>query len=145
MRTAARVTLRDGLLELSITGREAVAVGRAGDDAADAVDRRIVSLGLVRVTPWTEHPIGDRAFMWTFDVDEVGAPFGVMPPGRWYPQHPPRLPLESADDYTNRLLAGGVYDHRRGRQCSIGWHAECSDPSGLGCQCPCHREEGGHA
>ncbi len=48
---SARVTLRDGLLALSITGRETVVIGRAGDDAADAVDRQIVSIGLARVTP----------------------------------------------------------------------------------------------
>ena len=24
------------------------------------------------------------------------------------------------------------------RQCSIGWHSECSDPDGDECTCPCH-------
>lgn len=24
------------------------------------------------------------------------------------------------------------------RQCSLGWHMECSDPSGDDCQCGCH-------
>lgn len=26
------------------------------------------------------------------------------------------------------------------RQCSIGWHDECSDPEGDHCKCPCHTE-----
>jgi hypothetical protein len=29
------------------------------------------------------------------------------------------------------------------RQCSIGWHAECSDPGGERCRCACHGEQGG--
>jgi len=28
------------------------------------------------------------------------------------------------------------------RQCSIGWHAECSDPQGTRCKCTCHDEGG---
>jgi hypothetical protein len=63
--------------------------------------------------------------------------------GRWYPNRPPAFPGESDDAYTNRLLGIGdtyPYDHRRGRQCSIGWHEECSDPSGASCECPCHPE-----
>ena len=24
------------------------------------------------------------------------------------------------------------------RQCSIGWHEECSDPDGARCRCSCH-------
>jgi hypothetical protein len=66
-------------------------------------------------------------------------------PGKWYPKMPPMLDGETIDEYTNRLTgADGTgrrpYDHRRNRQCSIGWHEECSDPSGETCECPCHRE-----
>lgn len=31
------------------------------------------------------------------------------------------------------------YPQRRHRQCSIGYHFECSDPAGEVCGCPCHR------
>jgi len=63
--------------------------------------------------------------------------------GRWYPEAPPPLPDETTDEYTDRVTgADGTgrrpFDHPRNRQCSIGWHDECSDPSGLGCKCPCH-------
>lgn len=85
-------------------------------------------------------------------------------PARWYPNQPPMLDGETPDEYTNRLLGAGghayPYDHRRGRQCSIGWHAECSQRYGLqtlarltddgirfehltfgeGCECPHHAE-----
>lgn len=66
---------------------------------------------------------------------------------RWFPEMPPALPGESDDAYTNRLTGadqtGRVpYDHSRNRQCSIGWHAECSDPAGASCECPCHTPEG---
>lgn len=30
------------------------------------------------------------------------------------------------------------YPQRRNRQCSIGYHEECSDPDGDSCGCPCH-------
>lgn len=64
--------------------------------------------------------------------------------GRWYPNMPPRLPGEGRDAYTDRLTgADGTgrvpYDHQRNRQCSIGWHEECSDRDHSGqCQCPHH-------
>lgn len=69
----------------------------------------------------------------------------VIERGRWYPNMPPALPGETDDQYTNRLTgADGAdripYDHRRNRQCSIGWHEKCSDPDGEQCQCPCHWE-----
>jgi hypothetical protein len=56
---------------------------------------------------------------------------------------PPLLTGETLDEYTNRLTgADGTgrrpYKHRN-RQCSIGWHGECSDPSGERCECPCHK------
>lgn len=64
---------------------------------------------------------------------------------RWYPAPPPELDGEDDSTYTNRLL--GVYgddqrpyNHRRNRQCSIGYHTECSDWSGAECKCPCHEE-----
>lgn len=31
-----------------------------------------------------------------------------------------------------------IYTPRRNRQCSIGYHAECTDPDGETCGCPCH-------
>lgn len=64
---------------------------------------------------------------------------------RWYPEMPPMLPGEASEQYTDRLTgADGTgrrpYDHPRNRQCSIGYHGECSDPNGYRCKCPCHRE-----
>ena len=58
---------------------------------------------------------------------------------------PPALPGEDAGQYTDRLTgADGTgrrpYDHKRNRQCSIGYHGECSDPQGETCECPCHPE-----
>lgn len=32
-----------------------------------------------------------------------------------------------------------VYTPSRNRQCSIGYHEECSDPDGESCGCPCHQ------
>lgn len=69
------------------------------------------------------------------------------PPAEWYPEMPPKLPGETDGDYTDRLTGadrtGRVpYDHKRFRQCSIGWHGECSDPDGEECECPCHRQPG---
>lgn len=76
--------------------------------------------------------------------------------GAHYPDVPPMLPGESASEYTDRLTgADGTgrrpYDHERYRQCSIGYHNECSERretvvSG-GCECPCHvdRNEGPQA
>lgn len=64
--------------------------------------------------------------------------------GRYYPEMPPYLPDESPEHYSDRLCwvygADQVpYDHRRNRQCSLGWHEECTDPAGEVCECPCHR------
>jgi len=47
-------------------------------------------------------------------------------------------PGETADERTDRINASGR-ELGRNRQCSIGWHDECSDPDGDVCQCPCHR------
>lgn len=72
----------------------------------------------------------------------------VIERGRWYPEMPPALPGEDDDHYTDRLVGCygpelRPYDHRRNRQCSIGWHEECSERHTAGarrCQCPCHEE-----
>jgi len=68
---------------------------------------------------------------------------GTVERARWYPKQPPMLPGEDQFAYTDRLTGadrtGRVpYDHDRNRQCSIGWHMECSDPAGDVCMCPCH-------
>jgi hypothetical protein len=60
---------------------------------------------------------------------------------------PPKLKGETADQYTDRLTGADKtnrvpYKERRNRQCSIGYHDECSDPKGGQCQCPCHKMEG---
>jgi hypothetical protein len=56
------------------------------------------------------------------------------------------LPQERGEDdfaWTNRLLVAG---RERGywRQCSIGWHDECSVTRGYAapgaCKCPCHTQ-----
>jgi hypothetical protein len=63
--------------------------------------------------------------------------------GRYYPEMPPAFPGETDDEYTDRLTGADQtdrrpYDHKRFRQCSIGYHKECTDPSGEYCKCPCH-------
>lgn len=71
--------------------------------------------------------------------------------GRWYPGPAPTLPGETSGQYTNRLTGADKtgrepYDHKRFRQCSIGYHTECSCradyPLGAatGCECPCHTD-----
>ena len=52
-------------------------------------------------------------------------------------QRTPREPDESDSEMTDRHIREGA---KRGmnRQCSIGWHEECSDPDGEDCRCPCH-------
>lgn len=91
--------------------------------------------------------------------DLLGTPAASQQPpepgqGRWYPEMPPALPGETDEQYTDRLTgADGTnrrpYDHRRNRQCSIGYHDECSDRADRsrartradgGCECPCHYE-----
>jgi hypothetical protein len=80
---------------------------------------------------------------------------------RWWPRKPPKLPGEDSAAYTNRLIgctADGTpapgdypYDHPRNRQCSIGFHDECSEnrlpelatdaelrASDRSCHCPHH-------
>lgn len=49
-----------------------------------------------------------------------------------------RLDGETPEAWTDRLLAiAGEQAHTK-RQCSIGWHLECSDPKGEECRCTCH-------
>jgi hypothetical protein len=66
---------------------------------------------------------------------------------RWYPSPAPALDGEDAGAYTDRLTGADKtdrrpYDHPRNRQCSIGYHMECSawrdDDSA--CGCPCHSD-----
>jgi len=64
----------------------------------------------------------------------------------YYPKMPPMLPGEALDAYTDRLTGADKtdrrpYNHYRNRQCSIGYHRECTDPSGERCKCPCHRKQ----
>jgi len=59
---------------------------------------------------------------------------------------PPMLDGEDIDQYTDRLTGADKtdrrpYDHHRNRQCSIGFHDECTDPKGDRCKCPCHDED----
>lgn len=83
-------------------------------------------------------------------------PAAVAAKGMFFPEMPPALPGETDDQYTNRLTGYSgedliPYDHDRNRQCSIGWHEECSErdlspfearadleKSGRHCKCPCH-------
>jgi hypothetical protein len=54
---------------------------------------------------------------------------------------PPPLEGEDGNAYTNRLTGADKtarVPYRRFRQCSIGYHDECSDPEGKECGCPCH-------
>lgn len=71
------------------------------------------------------------------------------PTGRWYPEMPPSFPGETPEEYTDRLTGADrtdrrPYDHKRNRQCSIGYHDECSDGkygeyTGA-CECPHHTD-----
>lgn len=75
--------------------------------------------------------------MWTGDA------LPVVATDRYYPEMPPGLPGETSAQYADRLTGAdqtgrSPYDHRRFRQCSIGFHDECSDPTGEQCECPCH-------
>jgi hypothetical protein len=70
----------------------------------------------------------------------------VVIKGSWYPYGPPMLKGESVEAFTDRLSGADrtnriPFDHQRNRQCSLGWHNECSDPDGDRCECPCHRPE----
>jgi hypothetical protein len=61
----------------------------------------------------------------------------------YYPEMPPKAEEETVDEYSNRLTGAdgkgkSPYNHHRFRQCSLGWHEECTDPYGEECECPCH-------
>jgi len=61
----------------------------------------------------------------------------------YYPEPPPHRDGESDDEYTNRMLGkNSPYDHHRYRQCSIGWHSECSQNGAKSgqCECPHHHD-----
>lgn len=45
---------------------------------------------------------------------------------------------ETDGQWTDRIHRSGNALGRN-RQCSIGWHGECSDPDGDECACPCHK------
>lgn len=49
----------------------------------------------------------------------------------------PPLVGETGAEYTTRLLSH-AREAGTNRQCSIGWHDECSDPYGESCMCSCH-------
>ena len=49
----------------------------------------------------------------------------------------PPGPDEEAGAYTDRLMKL-AREHGTFRQCSIGWHGECSDQYGDECNCSCH-------
>ena len=51
-------------------------------------------------------------------------------------KYPPG-PKETGAEYTDRLLSL-ARQYGTNRQCSIGWHHECSDPYGEECMCSCH-------
>lgn len=46
---------------------------------------------------------------------------------------------ETPEAWTNRVLSHSR-EHEVNRQCTIGYHEECSDPDGEDCQCICHAE-----
>lgn len=48
----------------------------------------------------------------------------------------PQMPGET-EGWTDRVLSHSK-EHGTNRQCSIGWHDECSDPAGNECNCICH-------
>ena len=49
----------------------------------------------------------------------------------------PHRHAETIAAWTDRILTHSR-GHEVNRQCSIGWHDECSNPSGTECQCLCH-------
>jgi hypothetical protein len=48
------------------------------------------------------------------------------------------LHIEAGSRTDERVAAGAVLGFNR--QCSIGYHMECSDPQGEECECPCHQQ-----
>jgi hypothetical protein len=85
----------------------------------------------------------------TFEFDGRRVAGLFVERGRFFPDMPPGLPDETDTQYTNRLTGYSgraliPYDHRRFRECSIGFHDTCSQratPSAdRRCQCPCHAD-----
>lgn len=133
---------------------------RLGTNLANALAKRLVTEhDLVISTPAVWSWIDDLNRNKTYGavslakriVAHVEATYGLIRPGTWYPQRPPWLDDDEPDTWTNRTLGICMdrkpYDHERYRQCSIGWHSECSDRQhraatggGDGCECPCHAE-----
>lgn len=75
--------------------------------------------------------------IWT---DDAPPPGRTWSPRDTYPlvagpdaQRPPLGDDEWTDEMTRRAAAAGTR-----RQCSIGWHVECSDRAGAECRCACH-------
>lgn len=65
---------------------------------------------------------------------------------KWYPDPCPRFDNETDDAFTNRLSRHGStnpYNHKRFRECSLGYHLTCSCNHGRnsGCECPHHNEK----
>lgn len=97
-------------------------------------------------------PVG-QSVRWLLDLSDPSTPgkLNIMTDAALhYPAMPPQSPDEDDDQYTNRLLGIGQpspYNHHRNRQCSIGYHSECSQRIGnstLGatgsCECPHHAD-----
>ncbi len=61
-------------------------------------------------------------------------------PARLYPNLPPSLPGESAEDYAARLLRPDTYPQSRSRACAYGHHEVCADRAATTCGCPHHHE-----
>lgn len=119
----------------------------------------IISIELEKIAPYVEHTFGpgswdarqrarELASIARAALADAGAgKKGRMPSKNYFPDMPPALPGESDEQYTDRLTGADrtgrmPYNHRRNRQCSIGYHDECSDPSGAVCECPCHAGAG---
>lgn len=70
-----------------------------------------------------------------------------LPAGNWYPAMP-ESEGQSAAEWTDWILGNRdtLFNHRRGRQCNIGWHNECSNRTNAPyipgvtdvCACPHH-------
>lgn len=87
-----------------------------------------------------------RASQMRLRGEEV-TPYEQVPRDIHYPDMPPSFGHENPEAYTDRLLGrhgNSPYDHHRLRQCSIGYHNECSERHGMivpgDCECPCHVE-----
>lgn len=48
----------------------------------------------------------------------------------------PEIHISAVSKTDDKIAAGQVLGFNR--QCSIGYHEECSDPDGETCRCPCH-------